>query len=249
MVTFQIMSDLHIENYSEDLCVDDFIIPSAEVLILAGDIGRVHKFDQLEKFLKSLASKFKVILYVLGNHEFYRVEGVPPKTMEEIVIDLETIRSRIPNLYILNRSSVIIEDVCIVGCTLWSRTMVNVPHYIVRIKDMNTVKYNMLYEKDLEYIENMIPYCERKGYRMMVVTHHCPTYSVCNDRKNDRFKSLYCNDLDYILESGKIHTWVCGHVHRNFDLTYASGTRLVCNQMGKPKDLVPTFSLRKLIVV
>ena len=249
MVTFQIMSDLHIENYTEDLSVDEFVTPSAEVLILAGDIGRVHKYHQLEKFLKALSGKFTVILYVLGNHEFYKVEGVSPKTMEDILLDLETIRAGISNLYILNRSSVVIDDVCVVGCTLWSRTTVSVPHYIVRIREMNTVKYNMMFEKDLEYIENMIPYCERKGYRMLVVTHHCPTYTVCSERKNDRFKSLYCNDLDYLLESGKIHTWICGHVHQNFDLTYASGTRLVCNQMGKPKDLVSTFSLRKLIDV
>jgi predicted phosphodiesterase len=71
MVKFQIMSDLHIETLSNNLCIDNFVRKSADILILAGDIGRVHKYEQLERFLKDLCPRFEIVLYVLGNHEYY----------------------------------------------------------------------------------------------------------------------------------------------------------------------------------
>lgn len=249
MVRFQIMSDLHIENFADDLNIEDFILPSAEVLILAGDIGRVHKYTQLEKFLKKLSVSFQIVLYVLGNHEYYRCDNIVPKNMEDILRDLETIKKDIHNLYILNRNSVVIDDTCIVGCTLWSQTSINIPSFIVRIPYMNMFKYNSLFQQDLNYIENMISYCQKKSLKLLVVTHHCPTFTVGTKRDNDKYKSLYCSSLDRLLYSSKVHTWVCGHTHKNFDVKTKNGTRLVSNQKGKPKDNVNDYSLTKIIVV
>lgn len=249
MVKFQIMSDLHIETLSGDVSTDDFIKKSADILILAGDIGRVHKYAQLEKFLKELCAKFEIVLYILGNHEYYRVDNIRPKSMEEILIDLETIRAGIPNLYILSRNSVIIEDVCVVGCTLWSQAVVDVPHYIVRVPGMSTAKYNSLFRQDVNYIENMISYCQKKNLKLLIVTHHCPTYTINPQKAEDKYRSLYCSNLDYLLDGKKVHTWVCGHVHTNFDLKTKNGTRLVSNQKGKPKDKVIDYVLDKVIAV
>lgn len=249
MVNFQIMSDLHIETLSDDISTEIFVKPSAEILILAGDIGRVHKYNQLENFLQQLCSQFQIVLYVLGNHEYYHVEGIEPKTMEEILSDIEKISSKIPNLYILNRTSVIIEDVCIVGATLFSQAVVNIPHYIVKIPNINTVKYNSLFKQDLHYIENMVIYCQRKRFKMLVVTHYAPTYLVEKKKKCNKYKSLYCSHLDYLLDKKKVHTWVYGHIHKNFDFKTVNGTRLVSNQRGKGKDLVPDFVLDKVITV
>jgi Icc-related predicted phosphoesterase len=249
MVKFQIMSDLHIETLSDNISVDDFVKKSADILILAGDIGRVHKYEQVKKFLKELCEKFEIVLYVLGNHEYYRVDNVPPKNMEQILADLETIRSEIPNLYILNRNSVIVEDVCIVGCTLWSQATLDVPPYIVRIPEMDTIKYNSLFKEDLYYIERMITYCQEKNLKLLVVTHHCPTYVISKRKATDKYKSLYCSNLDYLLDSKKVHTWICGHVHTNFDMKTRNGTRLVSNQKGKPKDKVSDYLLDKVITV
>jgi len=249
MVNFQIMSDLHIENLPDNLHVDDFITPTAEILILAGDIGRVHKYIQLENFLQNLCPRFEFVLYVLGNHEYYRVDGIPPKNMEEIFKDLQTIKAKIPNLYILNCTSVIIDDVCVAGCTLWSKTDVDVPPYIVKIPEMNTVKYNALFENDRNYIEKMVKYCQQKNLKLLVVTHHAPSFSVGNRRWADKYKSLYCSDLNHLLDRKKVHTWICGHVHVNFDTKTRNGTRLVSNQKGKPHDGVTDYLLDKVISV
>ena len=249
MIKFQIMSDIHIETFMDNVEVENFIKPSASILILAGDVGRVSRYDQLECFLKELCPNFEIVLYVLGNHEYYRVNGIVPKNMKNILEDVEKIKSQIPNLYILNRTSFIIEDVCITGCTLWSQANVDIPRYIVKMPGMNRIKYNSLFNQDRQYIESMIDYCQDNNLKHLVVTHHCPTFSFSRHREEDRYKSLYCSNLDYLLDGTKVHTWICGHVHINFDVKTKNGTRIVSNQKGKPKDGITDFLLDKVISI
>jgi hypothetical protein len=242
------MSDIHIETL-ENYVIEDFITPTADILILAGDIGRVTKYNQLEKFLQDLCPKFKLVLYVLGNHEYYRVEGMRPLSMEEILQDINNIATKIPNLYILNRNSIIIGDVCIAGCTLWSRVNIDIPPYIVKIPRVNSYKYNYMFNKDFAYIQDMVKYCQKNKLKLVVVTHHCPTFAFTRRYGNDKFRSLYCTDLEHMLDEKNIHTWICGHVHINFDVVFKNGTRLVSNQRGKGKDNITDFSLTKVIEI
>lgn len=244
----QIMSDLHIETFDSVPDVKMFIEPSADILILAGDIGRIHRYEQLKEFLLDLCPKFQAVLYILGNHEYYKVNGIAPKPMNELLTDLEVIQKEIENLYILNRASVVIDDICIIGCTLWSLATIDIPPFIVRIPNMDIIKYNSLYYQDLAYIETMISYCAEKKLRLVVVSHHCPTYSV-SDKKENKFRSLYCSNLDRLLDRTKVHTWICGHIHTNFDLRTRNGTRLVSNQRGKERDGIKDFVRNKVIVV
>lgn len=248
MVKFQVMSDLHIETMDYVPDSSSYITPVSDVLILAGDIGRIHRFEQLKAFLLDVCPKFKAVLYVLGNHEFYKVDGIEVKTMEELLQDIHTIQKDIPNLHILNRNSVVIDDVCIAGCTLWSLATVQIPPFIVRIPGMNINKYNELFHQDLTYIEAMVKYCAEKKLRLVVITHHCPTYAVSN-KKDNKYCSLYCSNLDYLLDRSRVHTWVCGHTHTNFDVKTRNGTRLVSNQRGKVKDGIEDYSLDKVINV
>jgi len=247
MVRIQIMSDLHIEQCQEVPDSLSYITPKADILVLAGDIGRIHRFTQLKSFLEDVCKKFKIVLYVPGNHEFYRVPCVPWKGMSELYQDLLVIKKGIANLFVLSRSSVVIGDVCIAGCTLWSQAMVEIPKFIVKIKGINTRIYNGLFRRDLAYIEHMISYCKKKELKLVVVTHHCPTHFV--SRKAHMYKSLYTSNLDYLLDSQKVHTWICGHNHKNFDLVTPLGTHLISNQKGKPRDHVEDFSKKKVIEV
>jgi len=251
MVKFQIMSDLHLETSDEHFPdVLSYITPSADFLILAGDIGRIHKRVQLEYFLKEVCKHFQLVFYVSGNHEYYKCHGYNLKTKEELYRDLEDIAKGIPNLHLLNRSSVVIDDVCIAGCTLWSQA-VDVPHFIVRICDMNTEKYNHMFRTDLSYIEKMSEYCEKHNLKLLMITHHSPTYSVLKPKKSgdDKYKSLYASNLDFLLVREKVHTWVYGHTHENRDILTSGGTRVVSNQKGKPKDKTERFLKTKVITV
>ncbi|KAL2847965.1 hypothetical protein BJX68DRAFT_267887 [Aspergillus pseudodeflectus] len=68
MATFQILSDLHLEN---PRAYDVFDIPpKAPYLALLGDIGSV-KDDGLFAFLEAQLQKFQLVFFLLGNHEPY----------------------------------------------------------------------------------------------------------------------------------------------------------------------------------
>ena len=186
----------------------------------------------------------------MGNHEYYKVKGLSNKSMKELWKDMKTIAQSIPNLHLLNRSSVLIENICIVGCTLWSRTTVKIPPFIVRVHGMTTRFYNKLHTEDIKYIEKMVRYARKRNMKLLVVTHHAPTYSLIKNKKaKDKYKSLYASNLDYLLDSNRIHTWVCGHIHTNFDIITKNGTRLVGNQRGKSRDRITDFLKDKVISI
>lgn len=243
MTTFQIASDLHIEYKNNSVPNPlNFINPVADVLILAGDIGSLYKKEQLTSFLKQLCIHFKIVLYVPGNHEYYTFPEIRVEKMNVLVDRLYEIEAEIENLYVLNKTSVRIGDVCISGCTLWSNPEINIPKYIVRINGMTTNIYKEKFESELRYINKMIKYCQKNKIKLLVVTHHCPTYDVLvGTKKRQKILSLYANHLDHLLYSEKVNTWVCGHIHKNFDYVTENGTHLISNQKGKPNDKITDF--------
>ena len=237
----QIVSDLHIEYLSDDN-IDPLkiITPSAEILVLAGDIGSLYKLPQLRKFLTDLSPHFKLMLYVLGNHEFYYYNDSVQYSMKTLYQKALELRDDIPNLVILNRNSVIIGNTCICGATLWSKPDIKIPKYIIRINGISNEVYENMHNKDLAYIESMIDYCDTNNLKLVVVTHYPPTKDVLGGTEK-RNISLYVNNLDHLLSKDRVSTWICGHVHRNFDFTSPNGTRLIGNQIGKPRENINTF--------
>jgi hypothetical protein len=249
MLNLQIASDLHIEYKNNDIPDPlDNITPNAEILVLAGDIGSLYKINQLEGFLKRVCEYFKTVIYVPGNQEFYIVPEIEPVSMNQLTIRLYEIENNIENLYILNQSSLIIDDICITGCTLWSDLKVKIPKFIVRIHGINNIIYEKKFENDVKYIKKMINYSQANNLKFVAITHYCPTYKVLKDsNKRDKYVSLYTSELDYLLTNDQVHTWICGHVHKNFDFNTENGTRVVGNQLGKPKDNIKDYS-KKFIV-
>lgn len=251
MLSFQIASDIHIEYRNNDLHNPwDYITPEADILVLAGDIGSFYKINQLENFLTILCSKFKKVIYVPGNQEYYMIDGYKPVRKQILDNRIFDIENKIENLFILNQGSIILGDVCITGCTLWSLPDIKLPKYLVRIFGITTEIYERYHKQDLEYIEKMITYCQQNKLKLVVISHYCPTYKVLDgSRKRDRFTSLYTSHLDYLLSRDKVHTWICGHIHRNFDFVSEDGTRIVGNQKGKPKDKIQDYQTNFLVQV
>lgn len=243
MTTIQIASDLHIE-YTHNKVPDpyEYIVPIADVLVLAGDIGSLYKLEQLRGFLDQIAKFFQAVLYIPGNHEFYTIPSITPISYAALESRLFSLDKNIKNLFILNRSSVRIGNTCIVGCTLWTRPTCTVPPFIVRINGLNTRGYIDKHEKDLHYIKKMIKYCKKANYEMVVITHYPPSLLALNGiKKKKAFMSLYATDLDELLTKDNMSIWICGHTHKNFDFNI-DGCRVVSNQKGKPKDRVTDYS-------
>ena len=252
MLTIQIASDLHIE-YKNDLIPDplDYITPSADVLVLAGDIGSFYKIEQLIGFLESLCSYFQVVIYVPGNHEWYTVPGREPLSWETLKKRMNHLQNKIPNLKILNSSSIIIGDICFAGCTLWSKPDGQIPSFIVRIHEVRTKEYNSKHMEELEYLKNMMLFCQKNSYKLVVITHYPPTKKVLEGAcaKKRKFHSIYASDLDYLLNVSLVQLWICGHVHKNFDFISDLGCRVVGNQKGKEKDRILDYKSNFLITI
>ena len=241
----QVVSDLHIEyrnnGYMNPL---DYITPSGDILILAGDIGSLYKIEQLIQFLKGLSVYFKHILYVPGNSEYYMQTNYELRSVTDLKQLFTRIESEVPNLTVLDCKSVQIGDTCIAGATLWSDLKCEIPSYIVRIYGMTKELYLSMFQHDLKYINDITKYCQKNNLKLICVTHHAPTFKVldgCNHRQRERFISLYVSNLDYMLTKSKIETWICGHVHFNFDFLTELGTRVVGNMFGKPRDNIEDY--------
>ena len=202
MPSVQLVSDLHLE------CIDDininpldYITPKAPILIMAGDIGSLYKLPQLQNFLTKVCTHFEIVVYIPGNHEYYMIDNIPKLNFQSLEHKLEELDQKIPNLYILNRKSILLGDICIAGCTLWSKPEGSIPNFIVRIFGINTSNYLANHKTDLNYIKSMINYCKDKKYKLIMVTHHPPTYKVFGTApKNRRFSYLYATALDYLLD-------------------------------------------------
>lgn len=243
MLSIQIASDLHIDHKNNT--VPDplsYITPSADILLLSGDIGSLYKMEQLYGFLKAVCNYFKIVLYVPGNHEWYIPPNYEPLDWSVLENRLESLGYKINNLHILYRKTVRFDKVCITGATLWSKPQSRIPPFIIKIHGMNTGIYTRNHIQDLNYIKQMIKYCSKHNYKLVVATHHPPTKKVTrNNRKQDKFSSLYYTDLEYLLNKEKVHTWIYGHVHQNYDFYTEKGCRVVGNQLGKPKENISGY--------
>jgi len=89
------------------------IVPKAPYLALLGDIGLCVQ-PLYREFLQSCAAKFRKVFVILGNHEFYRFN------VESTIATAEAICASNPNLVFMHRTSVLVEGVRVLGCTLWS---------------------------------------------------------------------------------------------------------------------------------
>lgn len=226
----QIASDLHIEYYYKEEDYLKFIQPSADILILAGDIGSIYRLKQLSSFLIKICEKFKYVVYIFGNCEFYLcnkyIERFTP--MKILKNKMYSLTKTIPNLFILDRSFIIIEDYLISGCTLWSDIKEPLP-FRYKIRDMTSKNYILSHEKDIDFIKKTNEFAKDKNLKHIVVTHHAPVFLNIKKDKPD----LYMSDLSNFIKNLDITYWICGHIHYNF-IGECGKTKIITNQRGKP---------------
>ena len=70
----QIMSDLHFEMHADGGAgfIRELDATGVDVLVLAGDITMAGQYEDLASVFGPLAQKYRHILYVPGNHEYYK---------------------------------------------------------------------------------------------------------------------------------------------------------------------------------
>lgn len=242
---FAITSDLHLEFKEVDIKKVD-----ADTLVLAGDIcvaARINKDSvdgkRIKDFFDDVTSKYKNVIYVAGNHEYYH--GKLHKT-EDILADF---CSNYPNLYYLQNSWIVIDDVIFIGGTLWAdlnkgnpvtmytvhnalgdyRFVTNDARGYTKLRPTHTLG---LHTFTKAYIDRMASEFAHK--KCVVVTHHAPSTTSIDPMFKDDFhmNGGYASDLsELILNRSNIAAWCHGHIHAAVDYKIGN-TRVVSSPRG-----------------
>lgn len=228
----RILSDIHLES-----CPNYFIAEMAgeedQTLILAGDTYPYYKTIKGNRrdFFKNISDRFKNIIYVPGNHEYYFGDF---NKGDEL---LREYFSEFYNIFYLNGNCVEIDGIKIVGCALWSDIdPITESHFARFFNDYRTIRSG---EQCLSVAQTVFLHQEHKKFikentdsNCVVVSHHCPSYkSVHAKFTNDDYNPFFYSHLDDLIIETSPRLWIHGHTHCSFN--YAIGdTRIICNPKG-----------------
>lgn len=243
----QILSDLHLE-FTPDLQLE--IDPSADVLIVAGDIcaGAERGFQYLRRQVRDAVA----IVAVAGNHEFYNRHWQDERSRAREL-------GHQFGIHWLDDDAVMLGDVRVLGATLW--TDYEIFGAETREQAMRAAGLGMsdhiTIKADAEPQRNFSPWHARDAHRAscgflhgalsepaeseagapnIVVTHHGPhPRSVAPLFRDSILTAAFISDLSGLIDLHQPALWIHGHTHVNFDYRVGD-TRVVCNPYGYPGE-------------
>lgn len=229
---FQYFSDVHTEHLGEH----EFpvVTPQAPYLILAGDIG--DPFSQMYKdFLTYLSSMFIHVFIISGNHEYYRTDAALAKVgagggtdwLNAIDDQIREITTSLTNVTFLQNTSYDIPntDITVHGGTFWTNLH---PHeeltiamfvmdYRGMIPGFTTHLGRTMHKAALNHLDAAIAVAIQNGRRLVVVSHHLPSYALIDQKYLARpeyasLNSAYASNIPQANHKA-IAAWVAGHTH------------------------------------
>lgn len=233
----QFVSDLHLEfTHNSDFLEINPLIPTGDILILAGDIGYLnHSTYNTHPFWDIVSENYEQVLVVPGNHEFYGgydlnnlKDGMQVKIRE--------------NIHWYYNKCVTIRDIEFILTPLWSyipiacETIINSRLADFRYTTYNgnrlTVDvYNKFHRQCLSFLTEAL-YTNRKGKRI-IVTHHVPSYKCMSQEfEGSIFNNAFYSNQDNLIELLAPDYWIYGHSHRNIGEVIIGKTIVLSNQLG-----------------
>lgn len=257
----QYVSDLHLERYEPsdmDVVFDKLIKPVGDILVICGDLAVIKITKEvLEKFFRYFSPKFKDIIIINGNHEFYS------SSFLETFLYLEKFfkNLNLPNIHYLENDEYILDDVVFLGTTLWSdiraakefRVFLSIQlsisdysqiwkideayaeHGYTKYMNIKVNDTQFLFDQNVKWLEeNLEKYKDRT---IVVLTHHLPSFKLVHKKyEGDIINYAFASNLDYLFEKyPNILYWICGHTHSSQDIMI-NKTRCVINPAGYFRD-------------
>jgi predicted phosphodiesterase len=230
--SIRILSDLHLEFDDTDAlskCVALCSQRPTKYTILAGDITNYRERERiLTNVYTSLKNHTEKIFYVLGNHEYYKLDGVPAL---DVVNNYRKLCTRL-GIILLENESRETEDYIFYGTTLWSRCTDNAFRRINDSRSLSSKEFLIkeFHEKAVKGLENIHEMHYDKP--LIVITHHLPSFKLIDKRylKYQDMNTAFASDLDYLIKS-PISYWIYGHTHTPNN-TVINDVRMICNPFG-----------------
>lgn len=214
----QFCSDLHLEiNKPKEF--PELLEPVAPILALLGDIGDPES-ERLMTFLDWCCRHWSQVLYVPGNHEFWRMKPGTTKTISsanQIFLDFEKTHK---NFKFCWRQKLHSEDgVVILATPLWSRPAEGIiPNelehaWVDRDRTFDAKTLHDLHEGDLKWLQRELK--AACNGMVVVLTYYAPTLMLVDSRfVQHPDETLYASDLDILLRPPVV-AWACGHIHQS----------------------------------
>lgn len=238
----RILSDLHLEFSDLALSTIDF-----DITVLAGDI---HVKDKALEWIKENIPK-KLVIYVLGNHEFYG------KSYPKHITKLKS-ETKGSNIHILENNKLTIDGINFFGSTLWTdfslfgeprvagyhcQQVMNdfkkirlLPNY----SKLRAIDSGEIHKQSIHWLKSELTKCQ--GDKNVVISHHGPSKKSLLERyASDLSSAAYVSNLDELILKYCPNYWIHGHLHNSADYTIGS-CRVLCNPRGYyPNELNENF--------
>lgn len=245
-----LFSDLHLEHdWREPL---EFTGLDADVILLGGDI------DSLARGIDWAAKTFPghPVAYVPGNHDYYG-GGLDA---------LSQMRSRsASNVHILDRNTLRLPGLRILGCTLWSGFDLHGAakrdaHMAIAQRSINDYRLiralgdQILTPHDTLRLHNWsVQWLDKElgkpfDGRTVVLTHFGPHRScVPPQYQGDTLSPYFVTDLAWLMDKHRIDLWCYGHTHTNIEFRGGNDCLVVSNQRGYPHERCKGFRADRII--
>lgn len=245
-----------VDEYFVDLVLPHCDEDKETNLILAGDIGSCKTLNKcLLPFLRICSNRFSQIFYIPGNHEYYY--GVWHRDLKHLATAIsyeEALNNVIFGgriVYPLNDST---EKLVLIAATLWSdideggglarldvARSINDYHVISEIDESDgtfrklspetTIKQ---FREDRDFLESQLSKYSSEGYKIVVVTHHAPSYQSSRDFVGSKLNCAFSSSLENLILDYNPHTWIHGHTHTSYSYEIGN-TKVICNPYGYPR--------------
>lgn len=238
MIRIQYASDLHLEFVeNEQYLSQNFFEKSGDILLLAGDVVLLKYEDRFRDFFKKLSNQYDQVLWIPGNHEYYRGNILSRESPfnEEVV----------PNVHLLNNNTFTFNNVHFICSTLWA----NVPDDFIRpvsygMNDFRVIQrgnqlftvedFNRLHDDSIKFIVTELEHFQ--GEKCVVMTHHVPTFLNYPPKYlGSALNFAFAVEHKEIIERYQPEAWIFGHVHCPADFTIGQ-CKMLANPLGYVKS-------------
>lgn len=210
----QIISDLHLEFYSTKRALEliNSIPVEADYLFIAGDLIYLRDKVKSEEVFSLISSRWKIIFYVPGNHEFWGLKEAPLDYLSNFI-------SQWSNIVYLDGTQVYkLEGKEILGHTLW---FPDDPLNFVYARDMNDFCEIKNFTSWV-YLENQraVDFFDKNlNSNSIVLTHHLPSYYLVDkEYKNSNLNRFFVTELSEMIRVFEPCLWIYGHTHKSKEI-------------------------------